>query len=88
MRMEGRLTAVVFIGFLKRLLHDADHPVFPIVDGHPVHRSTKVKRFVTARTGSISFSFYTPYSPELNPDELVWNRLKPSSRGQDLDYGP
>jgi len=26
--------------------------------------------------GSCDYSFYRPYSPELNPDEQVWNYLK------------
>ncbi len=34
----GRFTSTQFIDFCKRLLHDADGPVFLVVDGHPTHR--------------------------------------------------
>jgi transposase len=73
---EQRLTAAVFIEFLKRLLHGAKAPVFLILDGHPVHRSVKVRKFVAATEGRLRLFFLPPYSPELNPDELVWNHLK------------
>src|SRR5919109_4835753 len=42
---EGNLTAVVFIDFCRRLLHDTPGPVFLVLDGHPVHRSKAVKQF-------------------------------------------
>ena len=39
MLTKGRVTAAVFIGFLKRLLVNATTPIFVIVDGHPTHRA-------------------------------------------------
>ncbi len=38
-----RFTAKVFVEFLRRLVKQAGRKVFLIVDGHPVHRSRKVK---------------------------------------------
>lgn len=38
---DSTFTATVFIDFCTRLLHDADGPVFLILDGHPVHRSPR-----------------------------------------------
>ena len=76
MTVEGRMNAGKFIGFLKRLLHNAKRPVFLIVDGHPSHRARKVFDFVQATKGKLRLFFLPPYSPELNPDELVWNHLK------------
>ncbi len=32
--------------------------------------------FVEATDGWLRLFFLPPYSPELNPDELVWNHLK------------
>ena len=46
MTVEGRMNAGKFIEFLKRLLHNAERPVFLIVDGHPSHRARKVFEFV------------------------------------------
>jgi transposase len=63
----------VFIDFLKRPLFKREKPVFLIVDGHPVHRSEKVKAYVESIKGKLKL-FYPPgYSPELNPDETVWS---------------
>ena len=76
MTVEGRMNAGKFIEFLKRLLHNAKRPVFLIVDGHPAHRARKVFDFVRNTKGKLRLFFLPPYSPELNPDELVWNHLK------------
>ena len=85
---KERLTGTVFIEFLKRLIHDADKPVFLILDGHPVHRSAKVKKFVDSTNGGLRLFFLPPYAPELNPDELVWNHLKHHRVGKTAVTGP
>jgi transposase len=69
-------TAAVFIDFLKRLLFKRKEPVFLIVDGHPVHRSKKVKAFVESTEGKLHLYYLPGYSPELNPDETVWGHVK------------
>jgi transposase len=76
MTVEGRMNAGTFIEFLKRLVHNAKRPVFLIVDNHPSHRARKVFEFVRKTKGQLRLFFLPPYSPELNPDELVWNHLK------------
>jgi transposase len=73
---EGKFTAAVFIDFCKRLLHDADGPVFLVVDGHPVHRSRAVKQFAAGTHGRLRIFGLPGYSPELNPDEWVWKNVK------------
>lgn len=78
----GRVTATVFIEFLKRLLVNAPSPVFLIVDGHPAHKAKVVKRFVEKQEGALELYYLPPYSPELNPDELVWNDLKNKALGR------
>ena len=80
----GRVTAPVFIGFLRRLMVNATSPIFLIVDGHPVHRAKSVRRFVEEQEGKLELHYLTPYSPELNPDELVWNNLKNQALGRKL----
>lgn len=84
MAVEGRMNAARFIEFLKRLLHNAERPVFVIVDGHPSHRARKVLDFVHATEGQLRLFFLPPYSPELNPDELVWNHLKTHGIGKKM----
>jgi transposase len=36
----------------------------------------KVRDFVESTGGRLRLFFLPPYSPELNPDERVWNDLK------------
>lgn len=65
-----------FITFLSRLLVGAKRKIFLIVDGHPAHRSKKVKEYVASTNGKLGLFYLPGYSPELNPDEFVWNDLK------------
>jgi transposase len=76
MTVEGRMNAEKFIEFLKRLIHNAPHPVFLVVDRHPSHRAKKVLAFVRSTEGRLRLFFLPPYAPDLNPDEHVWNHLK------------
>lgn len=82
MATENNVNAKVFCEFLSCLLADATAPVFLIVDNHPVHRSEEVQKFVTAAKGKLRLFYLPPYSPELNPDELVWNYLKNHHTGR------
>jgi transposase len=88
MLIEGKLTSEVFIEFLKRLIHNSSHPVFLIVDGHPVHKSAAVSRYVAATQGKLQLFHLPPYSPQLNPDEQVWNHLKNHGVGRLPIAGP
>jgi transposase len=71
-KVDGRL----FIEFLERLLNNSEGPIFLILDGHPVHRSRLVGTFVKSTQGRLRVFFLPGYSPELNPDEQVWNHVK------------
>jgi len=76
MVVKGGVGAKVFLTFLKRLLQGHRRRVYLIVDGHPAHRAKIVKNFVASTDGRLKLFFLPPYSPELNPDELVWNDVK------------
>lgn len=69
---------------LNRLLHNAGRMVFLIVDGHPSHKAKSVARFVESVKDRLQLFFLPPYSPELNPDERVWNDLKSNAVGRKL----
>jgi len=73
---KGRVNGVVFTGFLKRLMHNAKRPIFLILDGGSYHRSRPVKEYLATLGGKLRLFFLPPYSPELNPDEQVWNYVK------------
>lgn len=73
---EGSFDGDVFIDFLKKLLTTLDGKITLIVDGHPVHRRKKVQEFVDETKGKLKLYFLPPYSPEMNPDEFIWQATK------------
>ena len=78
----GGVNADVFIEFLKRLLVGATRSIFLIVDRGPAHRAKKTKAFVETLGGRLRLFFLPPYSPDRNPDELVWKHLKADTVGR------
>lgn len=88
MLTEDKLTADVFINFLKRLIHNWTSSIFLVIDGHPVHKSVAVSKFITSIEGRLQLFYLPPYSPELNPDEQVWNHVKNHGVGKKPVTGP
>lgn len=76
MIFDGKFNANVCITFLKRLIKDAKRKIFLILDGHPVHKSKKIKSWIAANAAKISLFVLPAYSPELNPDELLNQDVK------------
>jgi transposase len=85
---KGRVGARVFIEFLQRLIYNANRPIFLIVDGHPAHKAKIVTKFLEEHEDELRLFFLPPYSPELNPDERVWNDLKNNSIGRKMITSP
>ena len=79
---RGGVNADVFIEFLKRLLVGAKRTIFLIVDRGPAHRAKKTKAFVATLGGKPRLFCLPPYSPDRNPDELVWKHLKADTVGR------
>jgi len=79
---SGGVNADAFIEFLKRLLIGAKRSIFLIVDRGPAHRAKKTKAFVETLGGKLRLFFLPPYSPDRNPDELVWKHLKADTVGR------
>jgi transposase len=88
MTVRCRVTAAKFIEFIKRLIHGIDRMVFLIVDGHPAHKAKMVRRFVDSVKDRFRLFYLPPYSPELNPDERVWNDLKNNAIGKQVITTP
>lgn len=82
MVFRKRFTAAVFIEFLRRLVKHAGRKVFLVVDGHPVHRSRKVKAWLRDRSDHIEMFRLPGYSPDLNPDELLNQDVKSNAVGR------
>lgn len=88
MVVEGTIRAEQVCEFLRRLMHNADHPIFLIWDGHPTHRARKVKKCIQSFDGKLEIYTLPSYSPELNPTEQVWNHVKSHSVGRQTVTGP
>jgi transposase len=86
---RGKFTAIVFIDFMNRLIKYRRKRVFLIVDGHPVHKSGAVERWLKKNKDRIRMFLMPGYSPELNPDELLNQDVKTNAvgrqRARDLD---
>jgi transposase len=88
MTIKGRIGAPQFIEFVKRLLHGMSRTVFLIVDNYPAHKTRSVKAFVETIKDHFRLFYLPPYSPELNPDERVWNDLKNNAVGRKCPTSP
>ena len=85
MIFRQRFTARVFVNFLRRLLRlmrKTRRKVFLIVDGHPVHKSRSVSRWLAEHAAQIQIFSLPSYSPELNPDELLNQDVKTNALGR------
>ena len=87
MVFEDKLNGPRYVEFLTRLLHGARRPVFLIVDGHSVHTARLVTAFVASTKGRLRLFCLPPYSPELNPDEQVWDHVKHHGVGRAVIRG-
>jgi transposase len=88
MVVNGSVTSEKICDFLKRLMHNAEKPIFLIWDGHPTHRSKKVREYISSFDGKLEVFFLPSYSPELNPIEQVWNNVKDHGIGRKKIFGP
>src|ERR1039457_1527926 len=79
---KGGVNAAVFIEFLKRMMTGVKRPIFLIVDRGPAHIAKKTRAFVESLNGSLRLFYLPPYSPDCNPDELVWKHLKADTVGR------
>ncbi|NBW85042.1 MAG: IS630 family transposase [Proteobacteria bacterium] len=72
----GRMNSEGFILFLKHLYEDAGKRIYLVVDGAQYHKSKMVRDFIEEMKGEIKLFILPAYSPELNPDEQIWNHAK------------
>jgi transposase len=82
MVFKCRFTTTVMLVFLARLIRHAGRKVFLILDGHPVHRSKAVARWLAEHAEQIEMFVLPGYSPDLNPDELLNNDVKSNAVGR------
>lgn len=82
MVFKRKFKAIVFICFMRRLIKQMRRKVFFIVDGHPVHKSRAVRAWLEQNRSKIRIYFIPPYSPELNPDEMLNQDMKANAVGK------
>jgi transposase len=74
---DKKISSTEIIEFLKQLLeHNKNKKVFMIWDNARIHTSKAVEEFIKYHKDSLFILNLPPYSPELNPQENVWNKLK------------
>lgn len=73
---EGRVNAGVFADFLDKLVEGMERRIILVVDQHSIHRAKVVQDKLEALDGRMEIVFLPAYSPQLNPDEGVWARVK------------
>ncbi len=90
MSYEGSFTSDTLIVFLERIIFKTPQKYTLILDGHPTHKTKKVQEWLEQHTitdeywdiqPQIRLYFLPAYSPELNPDEQVWNNVKSQMKG-------
>src|SRR6201993_111518 len=79
---KGGVNAEVYIEFLRRLMIGSKNKIFLIVDRGPAHVAKKTKTFVASLGRRLRLFYLPPYSPDRNPDELVWKHLKADTVGR------
>jgi transposase len=87
MVVKGSVASEKICDFLDRLMHNAEKPIFLIWDGHPTHRSKKVKEHIASFDGKLEVYVLPSYSPELNPIEQAWNNVKGHGIGRKIVCG-
>ena len=88
MVVKGSVSSEKICDFLEKLMHNAEKPVYLIWDGHPTHRSKKVKEYIASFDGKLKVFVLPSYSPELNPIEQAWNNVKGHGIGRKKIFGP
>jgi transposase len=73
---KGIFSSIVFIDFLKRLIKQQKGKIFLILDNLSVHKSQLVMEWVNEHKSRIELFYLPPYSPDMNPDELLNQDLK------------
>ena len=79
---DGSFTSDTLIIFLKRLVRGTDKKMSIILDGHPTHKTKKVKAYLESIGHQVKIYILPWYSPELNPDEQVWLHVHNDLKGQ------
>lgn len=73
---ENKINSVEYIEFLKRLIKERERPIILIIDRASFHCSKLTRYFVCRHRHQIRLFYLHAYSPQINPDEHVWEETK------------
>lgn len=82
MVFKERFRVGVFLKFLRRLVRNEGRKLYLIVDGHPVHKASAVKKWLSRHGDEIRLFYLPAYCPELNPDEFLNHDVKANAVGR------
>lgn len=77
-----RIHSARYIAFLKHLLKGRTRPLILLADHASFHGSAQVRAFVRAHRAKLRVFFLPKHTPELNPDEHVWEEVKDKKLGK------
>ena len=73
---EGKMTTERFLDFIEKLRRDVRRPIIVIADNASYHTGPRIEAYCEASGEAVLVHNLPAYSPELNPDEQVWNHAK------------
>ena len=80
MVIDGPMDAMVFRGYIERMLVPTLHAGdIVVMDNLSAHKAAGVREAIEAVGASLLY--LPPYSPDLNPIEAMWSKVKQSLRG-------
>ncbi len=82
MVLDASFNGTVFIDFLKRMIKYSREKIFFITDGHPAHKTKKLKEWLEENKDRIELFLIPPYSPELNAQEYLNQDVKTNIIGK------
>jgi transposase len=79
--LDGAINAELFAAYVEQVLVPTLRPAdIVIMDNLPVHKVPAVRRAIEA--ASAQLLFLPPYSPDLNPIEMVFSQMKAKLRNE------
>ena len=78
--LDGAMDSVVFRGYVERMLMPTLHPGDVVVmDNLSPHKTLGVQEAIEAAGATVRY--LPPYSPDFNPIESMWSKVKQYLRG-------
>ena len=75
-QFSERFNARTFLRFLQRMVRFERKKVLLVLDNVSYHHARVVRVWVEENSHRIELHFLPPYSPDLNPIEILWRQTK------------